>query len=110
IPLDGGRLIEALFAGSKEIVLSFFIVISMILVALLAYYLESYFILVLIIFLFFRIRALWRTKAVRKDLKSRDIDYHKSYSELSDEEYGSIRNVLLKHIPEIKNNEETIMN
>ena len=102
IPLDGGRLIETMFAGTKEIVLSIFMVLSIIMVALLAYFLETYTLLILVVFLFLRLRLLWQTKNVREYMKEIDMDYYKSYSELSDEEYHAMKKVLLERIPDLK--------
>ncbi|MFL5752575.1 MAG: site-2 protease family protein [Bacteroidia bacterium] len=99
IPLDGGRLIETLFAGSKEIILTVFIVISILLIVFLAWALGSYILLILILTLVQRLRNIWRIKAIREDMDEKQVEYRKSYSELSDEEFWKIRQVVENAIP-----------
>jgi stage IV sporulation protein FB len=101
-PLDGGRLIEVLFVGSKEIIQIIFILISILIMGIVIYLTESYILLLLILFLIMRIRLTWKIKGIREDLSPEGALATKSYSELSDEEYWKIRKALIKRMPELK--------
>jgi stage IV sporulation protein FB len=105
IPLDGGRLVETLFAGSKEIILTVFIVISILLIVFLAWALGSYILLILILTLVQRLRNIWKIKAIREELDEKQVEYRKSYSELSDEEFWKIKQVVEGAIPASAGNE-----
>ena len=103
-PLDGGRLVEVLFVGAKDMVLSIFMILSMMLIAVFAWYAASFFVLLFIIFLYTRLRMLWKTKSIRNDLAVQNINYTKYYSALSNEEYGNIRKIVAARMPEFVNN------
>jgi stage IV sporulation protein FB len=103
-PMDGGRLLEVLFVGARETLLLIFMILSILLIICFSIYSESYGILLLVVFLVMRINLQRKTKEIRKDLASKNINFAKSYSELSDEEYYLIKGSLITKMPELKKN------
>lgn len=102
-PLDGGQLLENVFFHSNRIVQSIFIIISIIILFYTGVATRNYFLLLIIWFLIIRFRYLASIDSVRKDLESRGISYQKSYADLTDEEYRSIRSVMIRYIRALRN-------
>ncbi|PWU03140.1 MAG: hypothetical protein C5B52_04010 [Bacteroidetes bacterium] len=102
-PLDGGQLLENVFFHSNRIVQSIFIILSIIILFYAGVATRNYFLLIIIYLLIVRFRYLASIDSVRKNLESDGISYQKSYSDLSDEEYRSIRTVMIQHIRALRN-------
>jgi Zn-dependent protease len=90
-PLDGGRLIETLFFSSKEKLRVIFIVISGLLLVWIAYYLKSFWLLIIPLLMLIQIPVGKRRKKVKAALDAEGINYNKPYEEITPEEYWKIR-------------------
>lgn len=97
-PLDGGNLIGTLFFGSKEVLQSIFMGLSALALAAIAVYLESYFLLLIPIFLFMQAFHQHKIKKIRAVLDAENLSYEKPYDELSNEEYWRIREQIVTHV------------
>ncbi len=102
MPLDGGRIIKSLFFEANELVGKIFIIISLVLLSLYAFYAESYFILIVPFFLLVQLNSQPQSKKVQVSAEARGIDLRKSYSDLSNEEYWLIRDEVGTHMSYFK--------
>jgi stage IV sporulation protein FB len=102
MPLDGGRIIKSLFFEANELVGKIFIIISIALLTLYAFYAESYFILIVPFFLLIQLNSQSQSKNVQVSVEAKGIDLRKSFSELSNEEYWLIRDEVGKHMSYFK--------
>ncbi len=101
-PLDGGRLIETLFFARNQIIQIGFMILSTAILVMMAIYVRNLFLLVIPFFLLMNITGRFRQNRIRKELAKQQIDYQKSFPELSDEEYWRIRDELLTQTPLLK--------
>lgn len=100
-PLDGGQLLHRLFLDEYKIIGRIFVIIS----AILLVYFSIKFFLPLLIFPFFMITRLISeivNERVISKIESENIDLTRTYDELSAEEYWKIRNVIIKHYPQLR--------
>jgi len=91
MPLDGGRIIKSLFFENNEIINKIFIFIS---IAVLTYYSltsQSYFLLIIPLFLVFQLGTQSQIKNVKNGIIEKGISLDKSFEELTNEEYWLIR-------------------
>jgi len=98
-PLDGGQLVRTLFIHTKEIIFTLFVLLSIAVALWFAITYEELFILIIPFFLIVRLLQQLQIKKLRKTLEATGISYHKSYSELTDEEYWRIRNHIAVNSP-----------
>jgi len=96
IPLDGGRLIEAMFISGRAGFEKFFLVLSLLLVVFLAWKLGSFPALFIAVFILLRLRSSIKNDKLRAALKKEGLDYHQSYSQLSDEQFWKMENIIRK--------------
>lgn len=116
-PLDGGQLLENLFAGTGRIIQPVFLALSAIALFYLAVITRNYFILLIVWLIVTRLRSVIVLNKVHADMNRSGINCHKAYEALTDEEYMTIRSLLIKNVPALKNydpdeisdNEEPIM-
>lgn len=90
-PLDGGALIETIFFNSKEKLQALFIILSIIGSIVIAFFLESYFLLIIPFILMIRLSAQSQLNNLKTYLEVKNVDYSKSIDEMSDQEYWLIR-------------------
>lgn len=98
MPLDGGQVIKSMFFESNELISKIFISLS---IALLTYYFissESYFLLIIPIFLIMQLSSQSQVKKVKEGIKNKGINLDKSFTELTNEEYWLIRDEIGKHM------------
>jgi len=93
-PLDGGQLLKTVFIGSREIISTVFIVISVAVTGWYAVYYSQWFLLIVPYFLIVRMVQQVKIKNIRKRLAGKNIGYHTPYGRLSDEQYWRIRDEL----------------
>jgi Zn-dependent protease len=99
-PLDGGQLLQTIYFRTNYTVQTLFIMLSIIIICILAYTTKNYFLLLLIVYLFTRLKRSYHLNQLRKKIMSQGVSLNNSYGELTDAEYGAIRKVLLKLFPE----------
>lgn len=101
-PLDGGQLLHRLFLDNSQLIGRIFLIVS---AALLTWVAISSGIYPLLIFPFMMITRLIREmqhERIEKKIEAEGIDLVKTYDEITAEEYWRIRNVLIKHYPQLR--------
>jgi len=101
-PLDGGQLLHRLFLDNSQIIGRIFLIAS---AAFLTWVAISSGIYPLLIFPFMMITRLIREmqhERVEKKIEADGIDLVKTYDQITAEEYWKIRNVLIKHYPQLR--------
>ena len=101
-PLDGGQLLENLFARAGRAVQPFLLIASAICLFYMAVVLHNYLILLFVWLIILRFRGLQRLSVIRKDLDAVGIAYDTSYEALSDAGYMAIRKALIRNIPALR--------
>lgn len=96
-PLDGGRLIEALFFRQNHIIRLVFGIISIICLCLLFFY--SPFMLIVPVLIALELYNESKHQKIREYLKQEKINYHVDYINLPDKDYWLIRDCLLFSFP-----------
>ncbi len=94
-PLDGGQLLKTLFLGSRQIVTTVFIIASVVLLTTYAIANSEWFLLIIPCFLITRMIKERQLHKIRQDLDRQQVDYNKTYGELTDAEYWQIRDVVV---------------
>ena len=95
IPLDGGRLLEALFINHNHILRVIFTIISIICILFLAIYLRSIFFLIIPVSMIFDLIMEIKNHKIRQYLKQENINYIIDYNDLPDVHYWTIRDCIL---------------
>lgn len=101
-PLDGGQLLHRLFLDNSQLIGRIFLIVS---AALLTWVAIGSGIYPLLIFPFMMITRLIREmqhERIEKKIEADGIDLVKTYDEITAEEYWRIRNVLIKHYPQLR--------
>lgn len=101
-PLDGGNIFELLFFPANEKMKMIYTLISSLLVIGLGVWFSFYPLIIFGFLMAFKVRAYQRSKAIHEGLEEMEINYRKSYQELSDREYWTMRRVFLEKNPRIK--------
>lgn len=94
IPLDGGRIIEALFTGGKGLLENIFLGISLLMVFALSWWLQSLPALLIALFIILRFRTNYKNDQLRRLLIKNGLDPKISYSKLSDENFWKMEGIL----------------
>lgn len=100
-PLDGGQLLETIFFESNRAIQAVFIILSSALLAYFAFRTHQYLFLILVPLLLFRLRSINSTARIRRVLEEKQIDYHKSYEELSNDDYWAIRKEMIPYVRQL---------
>lgn len=101
-PMDGGQLLETLYLHSSRIVQTIFIILSSLAIAYLSIRSGNFILLLIVLLLISRLRYLYRFDSLRKKLMQKDINFEKTYDQLTDFEYWEIRKVLIEEIPSLR--------
>jgi stage IV sporulation protein FB len=101
-PLDGGQLLENLFMRSGRLLQPIFLILSALALFYMALMTLNYFILLIVWLIIVRFRSITRMNKIRASLDRDHIKYNKTYDDLSDEEYMTIRARLIQYIPALK--------
>ncbi len=94
-PLDGGRLLETLFIKNNYGIRLVFTILSLVFLTILIALSQSYFMLIIPIFMGLELNNEIKNKKIRDYLDSEKINYHCEYRELPDRNYWLIRDCLL---------------
>ncbi|MBI3135326.1 MAG: site-2 protease family protein [Bacteroidetes bacterium] len=101
-PLDGGNIIESLFFPSNDRVKMYFTLFSSVIIIATGVYFSFFPILIFGFLMAFKVRAYQKNKVIHDDLDGLELNYKKEYSDLSDQEYWTMRRVFLENNPKIK--------
>lgn len=97
-PLDGGNLIGVLFFDKKETIQLVFGIISACAFIVVAIYLESYVFIIVPGLLIVGIAQKYESKRIKENLEKANIDYNKTFDELTNEEYWKIRDQVVLNV------------
>lgn len=103
MPLDGGQIIKSLFFQSNEKINIVFIWISIIVISLIALKLESYILLVIPFILFMQIKNQTEMRNFKVYIKNKGFDVDRDFSDLSNEEYWTLRDEIALNVKVISN-------
>ncbi len=95
IPLDGGRLLEALFINHNHVIRVVFTIISIVCILFLAIIFKSIFFLIVPASMIFDLIMEIKNHKIREYLKQENIPYICDYNELSDRNYWIIRDCII---------------
>ena len=90
-PLDGGKLIETLFFSSNEKLKQVFLIISVAIMIGLGIFFQEYILAIMGFFMSTRIKMLKSLSELRKKISVYKIPLIRTYDELTDKEYWTIR-------------------
>tara|TARA_B110000211_G_C14066761_1_gene548012 strand:- start:1023 stop:2015 length:993 start_codon:yes stop_codon:yes gene_type:complete len=102
MPLDGGRVLNAIFLNNNVILGIIFSVLSIVALVSIAIYLESFFFLIVPFFLVVQLITSYNSRQVKKSLGAQGLPTESEISELTNKEYWLIRDELGKTIPALK--------
>jgi stage IV sporulation protein FB len=101
-PLDGGHVIEALFFPSNDQFKMYFTLVSSLLLILIGLYFEFFILVIFGFFMSMKVRSLQKSQRIHQNLDQINFNYRKSYKDLSNKEYWTIRRIFLENNPKIK--------
>lgn len=101
-PLDGGHILEALFFPTSPKFKLYFCLISSLLLIAIGFYFGVVLIMIFGFVMSFKVRGIQKNLRIQEDLEEINFNYKKSYHELSDREYWTIRRIFLENNPKIK--------
>ncbi|MBN8668225.1 MAG: hypothetical protein J0M30_12030 [Chitinophagales bacterium] len=108
-PLDGGQILHRLFLDEKNIIGRTFMILSALFMIWFDWsYIYPSSLLAFVLLLYFPINILLRLKAdidndkLIKKIEADGVDLNVDYEEISDEGYWKMRNVFIKHHPDLK--------
>ncbi|MEZ4939017.1 MAG: hypothetical protein R2799_15620 [Crocinitomicaceae bacterium] len=101
-PLDGGKVLETLFFTNQGRIKMYFALVSSLIMIGVGYY-YSWFVLMAFGFLMgFRVRSIQKTHNMQSEMREQEVDFVKSYKELTNREYWKIREIFINHTPILK--------
>lgn len=95
-PLDGGQFFQALFFNGGRIMQLVFLYLSLAAVVFIAYRGSNWTFLIFTLPLIFKIRRTYSLARVHKRLDETGVDYACGYEDLTDDEYWTIRNIVIE--------------
>lgn len=102
-PLDGGQLLNRVYLEDEGILSDIYFYLSMTVIAAAVLFLKLYLLLLVPALLIYRYVKSRSLSKLDKELEHAGIDVYTSYDELSDEDYWSIRRIVLQQTPAFKN-------
>jgi stage IV sporulation protein FB len=90
-PLDGGKLIETLFFSSNEKIKQVFLITSVVIMVVAGVFFQMYLLAFLGLYMSLRIKMLKSLSELRKKISVYKIPLIRTYDELTDKEYWTIR-------------------
>ena len=90
-PLDGGKLIETLFFSSNEKIKQVFLIVSVVFMVAAGVFFQMYLLAFLGLYMSLRIKMLKTLSELRKKISVYKIPLIRTYDELTDKEYWTIR-------------------
>jgi Zn-dependent protease len=101
-PLDGGHIVEALFFPTNSAAKMYFTLMSSLILIGLGLYFELFIIVIFGFFMSMKVRSFQKSQRIHDNLDEINFNYAKSYGELSNKEYWTIRRIFLENNPKIK--------
>jgi Zn-dependent protease len=101
-PLDGGQLFKLLLRKNSDLFLLIFSFTSSMILILLGLYLENWYLTIFGFFMGFRVRNMQRNYIIRNCLKQENINYIKDYTDLTNQEYSQIKEIILENSKSLK--------
>ncbi|MEL6557656.1 MAG: site-2 protease family protein [Bacteroidota bacterium] len=101
-PLDGGKILKALFFENNMIISAVFSVLSAVGLAIIAISLNAYIMLILPLFILLQLNAGYAIFKLSKVLKSKNLPTDTLFSELSNKHYWQIRDEMGLHLNSMK--------
>ena len=101
-PLDGGQLLQVLFISRKDLVRLIFSLLSSLSMIVLGLIFDNWILIGFGFLLGLRVQSHQKLYQMRKHFQSHQIDYHKTYSDLTDKEFYEIKEVFMEHSPTIR--------
>ena len=101
-PLDGGQLLHRLFLDEYNILGKIFVFISAAFMVWVAIKFDFYLLLFFPFMMISRFIGDLQHERMVKKVEAEGVDLMKSYEELTAEEYWHIRNIIIKHNPQLK--------
>ncbi|MDG2226176.1 MAG: hypothetical protein P8L20_00450 [Flavobacteriales bacterium] len=90
-PLDGGKLIETLFFSSNEKIKQVFLIASVVIMVVAGVFFQMYLLVFLGLYMSLRIKMIKSLSELRKKISIYKIPLIRTYDELTDKEYWTIR-------------------
>lgn len=91
MPLDGGGLVQTLFLKSRGLITKIFLAVSMLALVYFAITIGAWTLLLVPFFMVMQFIAITKIEKVQAALQARGIAFEKTYEELTNEEYWTIR-------------------
>lgn len=101
-PLDGGQLLNRVFLDEEGWISKAFVVLSAGLLCWFAWKNNFYILYIFPLMMLLRLTGDSKMKSVEKKLEESGIDMDKSYEELPDKDYWTIRNILIENMATLK--------
>lgn len=101
-PLDGGRLVQALFLHHASIIPVVFSFVSSIFLVFIGVWFEEYIVLGVGVLMGFQLRSQYRIYLIRKSLREQHVEYLGTYDELSNMNYHQIKREVLANTPALR--------
>ncbi len=102
LPLDGGRLLNALFFERMELFQVVFAFGSSLAIIGLGFFINSYILMGFGFLMGLQVRGMHRKYIVHKSLRDSNVEYRTTYDNLSNKAYHFIKNEVLEHTPGLK--------
>lgn len=101
-PLDGGRIVEAIFFPRNEDYKMYFTLFSSLAVICAGWYLDFLILMLFGFFMAFKVRGFQKSQRIYQDLEDIEFNYTRPYENLSNKDYWTLRRVFLDNNPKIK--------
>lgn len=101
-PLDGGKVIETLFFSNQGKIKLYFALASSLVMIVAGYYYQWFVLMAFGFLMGFRVRSVQKTFNMRSELNDNNLNYLKSYKELTNQEYWRIREIFINNTPILK--------
>jgi Zn-dependent protease len=101
-PLDGGKVIETLFFSNQGRIKLYFAFLSSLFMIGIGYYYQWFILMAFGFLMGFRVRSIQKMYNMRSELSEHNLDYLKTYKELTNQEYWKIREVFINNTPVLK--------
>lgn len=102
LPMDGGRLLNALFFQRMELFQVVFAFVSSLALIAIGFFFDSYLVMIFGFLMGIQVRSRHRRYLVHKSLRDSQVEYTTTYEKLTDRTYHFIRKEVLEHTPGLR--------
>lgn len=102
LPLDGGRLLNALFFERMEVFQVIFSFLSSLAMIGIGFFIDSYTLMIFGFLMGLQVRGMHRRYLVHKSLRESQVEYSTTYDKLTDRAYHFIKKEVLEHTPGLR--------